>query len=297
MLLHKLDAVEIEEHISIRDQIQPDPDQMDIDEKPYIKKDFSCFQITKIPGVSDSRKMNFESGGKIIMPEIPEFLISFIQDDFSVEPLMFKLTHGDRSTHCGVLEFTAETDNIIMPIWMMHNLSVEEGNIVLVESIELPRAISVRLKTSSEEFLQRYNPKPMLEARLVHFTCLTEGDTVGVHVKGGVHHMKVIKTVPESAVCIVNCDLNVEFEPLAAQYPSRLGQLGIGRRLDGGLLDEDMEVDEALEDRCRDMGPDFIFSPGNLTFKREIEEERVIQNKEIYDEDWSPFCGRGRTLI
>ena len=168
---------------------------------------------------------------------------------------------------------------------------------VLVESIELPRAISVRLKTSSEEFLQRYDPKPMLEARFVHFTCLTEGDTVGVHVKGGVHHMKVIKTVPESAVCIVNCDLNVEFEPLAAQYPSRLGQLGIGKRLDGGLLDEDMEVDEALEDRCRDMGPDFIFSPGNLTFKREIEEERVIQNKEIYDEDWSPFCGRGRTLI
>ena len=184
-----------------------------------------------------------------------------------------------------------------MPIWMMHNLSVEEGNIVLVESIELPRAISVRLKTSSEEFLQRYDPKPMLEARLVHFTCLTEGDTVGVHVKGGVHHMKVIKTMPESAVCIVNCDLNVEFEPLAAQYPSGLGQLGIGRRLDGGLLDEDMEVDEALEDRCRDVGPDFIFSPGNLTFKREIEEERVIQNKEIYDEDWSPFCGRGRTLI
>ena len=76
VLLYKLDAMEIEHHTSIRGQIQPDPDQMDIDEKPYIKKDFSCFQITKIPGVSDSRKMNFESGGKIIMPEIPELLFT-----------------------------------------------------------------------------------------------------------------------------------------------------------------------------------------------------------------------------
>ena len=105
VLLYKLDAKEIEHHTSIRGQIQPDPYQMDIDEKPYIKKDFSCFQITKIPGVCDFRKMNFDTGGNIIMPEIPSFLISLIQDDYLVEPLMFKLTTGD--------EFTADTDRTL----------------------------------------------------------------------------------------------------------------------------------------------------------------------------------------
>merc|ERR1740128_854828 len=135
----------------------------------------------------------------------------------------------------------------------MENLKVEEGDNVMVESVKLPKATMVKLKTSSAEFLERYDPKPMLEARFIHFTCLTEGDRVSVLVNGGVHQMTVIQTQPESAVCIIDCDLNVEFESLAAlDQGSNTGlplfnrRIGIGRRLDGkkpDVADNHMEID------------------------------------------------------
>ena len=301
VMLHKLSATDIDFFTN------PDrgrAEMMDIDddddEKPFIKRDFYCLQITNLPRVSSSRIMNFEAGGKIIMPEV--VLLSFYQDDFSGEPLMFRLTHRDRSTHCGVLEFTAEADSIIMPTWMMENLEVEEGNIVTVESVKLPKATTVKLKTSSAEFLQRYDPKPMLEARFVHFTCLTEGDKVSVLVKGGVHQMTVIQTQPESAVCIIDCDLNVEFEfPTAFDKGSNTGsplpdrRIGIGKRLDGKQSDEadnDMEIDREIEYEGRGGGPDLAFIPGNIRFQRKTD----AKNKIEHNEDWTPFCGIGRRL-
>ena len=175
-----------------------------------------------------------------------------------------------------------------MPCWMMENLQVKDGNIVTVESIELPKATSVNLKTS-QEFLERYDAKPTLEARFVHFTCLTEGDKLKVHVNGGMHKMTVIETQPDSAVCIVNCDLNVDFE-----LPSHLDQgsnvrshldtqIGTGRRLDGKQLaeaDNHMEIDSEVEDKERGRTPDLDFSPGSIRFERE-----TVANKTEQDEN------------
>ena len=303
VMLHKLSAIDIDFYTNPERGRAEMMDTDDDDEKPFLKKDFCCLQITNLPRVSSSRIMNFEAGGKIIMPEV--VLLSFYQDDFSGEPLMFRLTHKGRSTHCGVLEFTAEADSIIMPTWMMENLEVEEGNIVTVESVKLPKATTVKLKTSSAEFLQRYDPKPMLEARFVHFTCLTEGDKVSVLVKGGVHQMTVIQTQPESAVCIIDCDLNVEFEsPASFDKGSNTGsplldrRIGIGKRLDGkqpDMADIPMEIDSDIEDKGRGGGPDLAFSPGNIRFQRESGANKKEQT-EKNDVDLTPFCGIGRRL-
>ena len=279
-MLHRLNLTEIALYTNpVRAEmmdIDDDNEMMDIaTEKPYIQKAFCCFHITNLPRVSASRKMIFEAGGKIIMPE--EALLSLVHHDFSGEPLLFRLTHKDRSTHCGVLEFTAKEDSIVMPCWMMENLQVKDGNIVTVESIELPKATAVKLKISSEEFLQRYDPKPTLEARFVHFTCLTEGDKLKVNINGGVHEMTVIQTRPDSAVCIVNCDLNVEFE-LSTEAGNH------------------MEIDSEMKDKVRGGTPDLAFSPGKIRFDRETDANNKIEKDEDMDEDWYPFCGEPRTL-
>ena len=303
-MLHKLTATEIEFFTNPERGQAETLDSDDDDEQPFIKKDFRCLHITNLQKVSSSRKMNFEAGGKIIMPEA--VLLSFFQDDVSGEPLMFRLTQGDRSTHCGVLEFTAEADSIIMPTWMMENLKVEEGDNVTVESVKLPKATMVKLKTSSDEFLERYDPKPMLEARFVHFTCLTEGDTVCVLVNGGVHQMTVIQTQPESAVCIIDCDLNVEFDsPASFDQGANTGspmldrRIGIGRRLDGkqpDVAENHMEIDNEEEGKGKDGLPDFTFSPGNIRFQREVHANNKKEQDEKTDEDWSPFCGEPNKL-
>ena len=306
-MLHKLNAIEIDFHTN------PDRGQeemMDIDdndenEKPFIKKDFICFKITNLPKVSVSRKMHFEAGGKIIMPE--RVLSSFVQDDFSGGPLIFRMTYGNIITHCGVLEFTAEADTILMPTWMMESLKVAEGNIVTIESIELPKATRVKLKMSSDEFLQRYDPKPTLEAKFAHFTCLTEGDKLSVHVNGGVYKMTVIQTEPGSAVCIVDCDLNVEFDELpgSLEKGSNRGSpyvkhIGIGRRLDEKQLDKagKTEIDWACDvnEKGRGSFPDLSFTPGNIRFERETEANNKIKKSEKNGSDWSPFCGEPRSL-
>ena len=309
-MLHRLNLTEIALYTNpVRAEmmdIDDDNEMMDIaTEKPYIQKAFCCFHITNLPRVSASRKMIFEAGGKIIMPE--EALLSLVHHDFSGEPLLFRLTHKDRSTHCGVLEFTAKEDSIVMPCWMMENLQVKDGNMVTVEPIELPKATSVKLKISSEEFLQRYDPKPTLEARFVHFTCLTEGDKLKVNINGGVHEMTVIQTRPDSAVCIVNCDLNVEFElPSHFDKGSNMGsrlntQIGTGRRLDGeqlaeGEADSHMEIDSGAEDKGRGGSPDLAFSPGKIIFNREFDANNKIEQDENIVKGWSPFCGEPRTL-
>ena len=302
-MLHKLNVSEIALYTNPERAEIIDSD--DDNENPSIKKGFYCFQITNLARVSTARKMNFEAGGKIIMPE--KVLSSLLQDDLSGEPFLFRLTHQDRSTHCGVLEFTAKDDSIVMPCWMMENLQVKDGNIVTVEPIELPKATSVKLKISSEEFLQKYDPKPTLEARFVHFTCLTEGDKLKVNVNGGVHEMTVIQTQPDSAVCIVNCDLNVVFElPSHFDKGSNIGsrlktQIDNGRRLDGkqlteGEADSHMEIDRGVEDMGRGGSPDLAFSPGKIRFDREIHANNKIDQDENIVEGWSPFCGEPRSL-
>ena len=51
-----------------------------------------------------------------------------------------------RRTHCGVLEFTAPEGNCYVPFWMMQNLMLEEGGVLSVKNVSLPKATYVKFK-------------------------------------------------------------------------------------------------------------------------------------------------------
>jgi len=109
-------------------------------------------------------------------------------------PMLFELRNAgiERVTHCGVLEFIAEEGMIYMPYWvrisflfvceskysgsygltrlivcffdiiqMMQNLLLQEGDIVRVRNVTLPKGTYVKLQPHTTDFLDISNPKAM----------------------------------------------------------------------------------------------------------------------------------------
>ncbi|KAJ8767193.1 hypothetical protein K2173_013590 [Erythroxylum novogranatense] len=69
-------------------------------------------------------------------------------------PMLFELQNyaAERASHCGVLEFIAEEGMIYMPYWMMENLLLQEGDIVGVKNLTLPKGTYVKLQPHTKDF-------------------------------------------------------------------------------------------------------------------------------------------------
>lgn len=155
------------------------------------------------------RSVNIDDGDKIILP--PSALDAIAQ--MNVEyPLLFEVSRGAKTTHCGVLEFSAEEGRCYMPYWMMQNLNVSEGAIVTLKNTSLSKATFVKFKPQSVNFLEVSNPRIVLEQALRKFTCLTVGDIIQIQYSGIVYKLKVTELKPSHAVSIVETDCEVDFE-------------------------------------------------------------------------------------
>lgn len=129
-------------------------------------------------------------------------------------PMLFRLTctTGDRSTHCGVLEFTAEEGTCYIPFWMMQNLLIEEGAVVTVTNVSLPKASFVKLQPQSVDFLEISNPRAVLEHALRNFSCVTKGDVIQIPYNNKNYHFALKEVEPQDAACIIETDCNVDFD-------------------------------------------------------------------------------------
>ena len=98
-----------------------------------------------------------------------------------------------------MLEFTAPEGNCYVPFWMMQNLMLEEGGVLSVKNVSLPKATFVKFKRGpaaprktraraakgaaryrpqSTDFLDISNPRAVLEKQFRTFSCLTVGDQI-----------------------------------------------------------------------------------------------------------------------
>jgi ubiquitin fusion degradation protein 1 len=137
-------------------------------------------------------------------------------------PMLFKLSNKrlSRISHVGVLEFVADEGKIYIPYWMMHNLLLNEGDIVEIESVSLPVATFSKFQPQSPQFLDITNPKAVLENALRNFACLTTGDSIAIKYNNKIYELCVLETKPGNAVTIIECDMNVEFEaPVGYKEP------------------------------------------------------------------------------
>lgn len=239
-----------------------------------------------------------------------------------VYPMLFKLTNNktDRVTHCGVLEFVADEGKVYLPYWMMRNLLLEEGGLVIVESISLPIATFSKFQPQSEDFLDIFNPKAVLENALRNFACLTTSDMIAIKYNDKIYELCVLETKPGKAVSIIECDMNVEFAPpLDYKEPSQEADLdarsedmvtdgedlgsssfmafyGKGNRLDGKKKGTE-ESPRPLKMPQKRGIPDYDYKVGTLRFIRNL---RPTPSSEVDLKDQSSsfhaFSGQGKIL-
>ena len=170
---------------------------------------YRCYSVSMLPG---AERDNVDRGGRIFLP--PSALDQLTRLNI-VYPMLFKLTNTNqnRITHCGVLEFVADEGKCYMPYWMMRNLLLEEGAHVKIESVSLPVATFSKFQPQSVDFLEITNPKAVLENELRSFACLTTGDVIAISYNDRIYELCVLETKPETAVSIIECDMNVDFAP------------------------------------------------------------------------------------
>ncbi|RLN20130.1 hypothetical protein BBJ28_00011500 [Nothophytophthora sp. Chile5] len=136
-------------------------------------------------------------------------------------PMLFKVTNEgvERSSHCGVLEFSAPEGSCYMPYWMMQNLFVKEGGILNIQNVSLPKATFVKLRPQSQDFLDISNPRAVLEGSLRTFSCMTVGDTICLKYNNKNFMLDVREVKPAPAACIIETDCEVDFEAPADYVP------------------------------------------------------------------------------
>lgn len=157
-------------------------------------------------------KPQIESGDKIIMPPSALDRLASLHIDY---PMLFELRNNaaSRTSHCGVLEFIAEEGMIYMPYWMMENMLLQEGDIVQVKNVTLPKGTYVKLQPHTKDFLDISNPKAILETTLRNFSCLTTGDSIMVAYNNKKYYIDIVETKPSNAISIIETDCEVDFAP------------------------------------------------------------------------------------
>lgn len=137
--------------------------------------------------------------------------------------MLFGLTgNSGRKTHCGVLEFTAEEGCAYIPFWMMQNLLLEEGSLVSVRNVSLPKANMIKLQPQSTDFLDISNPRAVLEHALRNFSCVTIDDVLPIPYNNKIYHLRLKEVKPGPAACIIETDCNVDFDaPVGYVEPVR----------------------------------------------------------------------------
>ncbi|GMN28542.1 hypothetical protein TIFTF001_002083 [Ficus carica] len=170
---------------------------------------YRCYPIT-ITGEHD----HLEYGNKIVMPLSALDLLSSLEIEF---PMMFELKNPretDKVSHCGVIDFSSDEGEVLLPEWIMSRMNLEEGDLISLKSVSLDKGTFVKLRPHETAFVELSNPKAVLEKTLRQFSCLTVGDTIVLHYNGKKFCIDVLETKPDTkAVNIIDVDCEVDFAP------------------------------------------------------------------------------------
>lgn len=120
-------------------------------------QEFSAF-----PAVYFGRD-DIERGNKIMLPPTVAEILVRMHISY---PMLFQISNPqlDISTHCGVLEFTAEEGTCVIPFWvsarqMMQNLLLEEGGRVIIKNVKLNPGRFIKLQPQETAFIDLPNPR------------------------------------------------------------------------------------------------------------------------------------------
>eukprot|EP01012_Entosiphon_sulcatum_P056665 TRINITY_DN80367_c0_g1_i1.p1 TRINITY_DN80367_c0_g1~~TRINITY_DN80367_c0_g1_i1.p1 ORF type:complete len:709 (+),score=86.79 TRINITY_DN80367_c0_g1_i1:26-2128(+) len=174
------------------------------------RKQYRCFSS------KDCQRWDIDVGNKVLLPvaAVEEILTADIPT-----PWVFELVspRGVR-TYCGVLEFVAPPDQIILPEWMMCQLHIASGEPVFLRAVALQCGTHVKLQPHSRTFLEVADHKLALEEALKAYSCLSKGSTIHVSIDREIHSLNVLDVKPCNAVSLVPrrggaLEVSVDFAP------------------------------------------------------------------------------------
>ena len=160
---------------------------------------------------------DIEHSNSIILPPSALAKLTGLQKGFGRQssPVLFRILNIELniSTHCGVLDFTAEEGTCYIPTNMFNRLALVEGQNINLRNINLEKGKYIKIQPHLTAFIQNPNPKTILENNLRNYFCLTEGDTITVTFNRKDYLIDIIECKPKKAICTVNCDIEVDFAP------------------------------------------------------------------------------------
>ncbi len=189
-------------------------------------------------------RTEYHAGGKVVLPE--GFLLAYFrhlsaQGRDMPKIVLFRLsTAAGKQTHCGNLEFTAPAGCVCLPEWMRLHLDLSLLEEVEVTTARLPKARRVVFRPSQGDFM-RLDQKVLLEKYLRVFSTLTEGDVIPVAFGDRDYELEVVKAEPAGAVCIAECNVEIDYLPALDEDRARdddranAGRTTVGRTISGGF--------------------------------------------------------------
>lgn len=148
------------------------------------------------------------------------------QDAFSLGAAFFQLQSSSGViTHCGVREFTAMDDTIVLP-QKVHDSLFRAGEAVgkvTIKYVRLPKVQHVKLQPLENKFFGLENVKLMLEDNLKHHSTLTIGDIVTVWHRGDKFTLKVSDIDPANHGTLIDTDVEVDLDE-SVEYKKHLQQ-------------------------------------------------------------------------
>lgn len=162
--------------------------------------DFDTFviQLCVMSG-KQANKPEIDNGGKCILPQ---YVFQEISARRTPYPLMFELffPHNGKTTHVGVLEFTAAEGTAILPEWVMEKFHARRLAHVQFRTVSLPMGNFLRIRPMQKAFIDLTDPKTVLQNHLQRsFVCLTTNDTFTINYAGQVFKIHVMEVRSRAA--------------------------------------------------------------------------------------------------
>lgn len=149
-----------------------------------------------------------------------------------------------RTTHSGVLEFTADEGSVALPPHVWHNLfpgGTIKTLLIEVRYVWLPKGTYAKLQPEGIGFLDLPNHKAILETSLRQHATLSQSDILTVNYGELAYKLQVLELKPSSSVSVLETDIEVDIVgPDSASERTdqhALSPLVLGK-LEAGLVEE-----------------------------------------------------------
>jgi len=149
---------------------------------------------------------------------LPESVIYQLRDNENINfPMFFKITNKQTKFGyvCGVEEFTAPPGVCHIPYQVMSDISVIEGDTVIIELIDVPKGDFVKLRFHKSDFAKLSDPKIIMENIMSSdYPVITKGQTIVLNYKelNKTYHVDIVDTKPTEVIKIIDTNLNVDFD-------------------------------------------------------------------------------------